>query len=199
MPAALPEIYRHDQFLARRKVFKLLGAGFTISTLDGRPLAGSEQKAFRLKEDIRVHDGEVGGAELLRIAADRIVDFSAAYQVTDSQTGEHIGTLRRKGWSSMFRDSWEILDASGVVRGRVTEDSAWKAAVRRLVDVASLLLPQTFHIEVDGQVVGTMTQNLNIFVQKFHVDLTHDADGVLPRPLAVATVILLLAIEGRQA
>ena len=199
MSVALPELYRHDHFLARRQVFRLLGAGFTITTLDGRPLAGSEQKAFRLKEDIRVHEGTVGGAELLRINADRIVDFSAAYQVTDSQTGEHIGMLRRKGWSSMFRDSWEILDASGVVRGRVTEDSAWKAAVRRLVDAASLFLPQTFHIEVDGRIVGTMTQNFNIFVQKFHVDLTHDADGVLPRPLAVATVILLLAIEGRQA
>ncbi len=113
MSVALPELYRHDQFLARRKVFKLFGAGFTITTLDGQPLAGSEQKAFRLKEDIRVHEGAVGGPELLRIKADRIVDFSAAYQVTDSQTGEHIGTLRRKGWSSLFRDSWEILDAIG--------------------------------------------------------------------------------------
>lgn len=199
MSVVLPELYRHDQFLARRKVFKLLGAGFTITTLDGQPLAGSEQKAFRLKEDIRVHEGAVGGPELLRIKADRIVDFSAAYQVTDAQTGEHIGTLRRKGWSSLLRDSWEILDASGVVRGKLTEDSAWKAAVRRFVDLASLLLPQTFHIEVDGQVIGTMRQNFNIFVQKFHVNLSDDAEGVLPRPLAVATVILLLAIEGRQS
>ena len=41
-----------------------------------------------------------------------------------------------------------------------------------------------------------MRQNFNPFVQKFHVDLTHDADGLLPRPLAVATVILLLADRG---
>ena len=41
-----------------------------------------------------------------------------------------------------------------------------------------------------------MRQNFNPFVQKFVVDLTHDADGLLPRPLAVATVILLLADRG---
>ena len=199
MSFATPEIYTHDRFLARRQVFRLFGAGFTLTSLDGRLLAASEQKAFKLKEDIRVVDGSAGGVELLRIQADRMVDFSASYRVTDSQTGEPIGALRRKGWSSLFRDSWEILDPSGVVRGKVSEDSAWKAAVRRLVEVATLLLPQTFLIEVEGQVVATMRQNFNIFVQKFEVDLTHDAGGTLPRPLAVATVILLLAIEGRQA
>lgn len=198
MPAAVPEIYHHDQFVAHRKVFKLLGAGFKIFSLDGTLLVESEQKAFKLKEDIRVYDGSPEEVEILRIKADRIVDFSAGYQVTDVLTGEHIGTLRRKGWSSIFRDSWEILDASGAVRGKVTEDSAWKAAVRRFVDLASLFLPQTFHIEVDGQVVATMKQNHNLFAPKFAVDLTLDTEALLPRPLAVATVILLLAIEGRQ-
>ena len=60
-------------------MFRLLGAGFTLMAPDGRVLAASEQKAFRLKEDIRVHDGETGGSEILNIRADRVVDFSAAY------------------------------------------------------------------------------------------------------------------------
>lgn len=198
MISEIPEVYRLDRFRARRKVFKLLGAGFTLETLDGRTLAVSEQKAFRLKEDIRINDAGGSGAELLRIKADRIVDFSAAYQVDDVQTGEHIGTLRRKGWSSLFKDSWEILDADGVVRGKVVEESTWKAMARRFVEAASLLLPQTFNIVVDDRVVGTMRQHFNPFIQKFDVDLSLDERNILPRPLAVATVVLLLAIEGRQ-
>lgn len=198
MSVATPEIYNHDRFLARRQVFRIFGAGFTLMGLDGALLASSEQKAFKLKEDIRVIDGPAGGPEILRIKANRVLDFSAAYEVIDSQTGEHLGTLRRKGWKSMFRDSWEILDAAGIVRGKVTEDSPWKAAIRRTIDMASFLLPQAFHIEIDGRVVGTMRQNFNVFVHKFDVDLTPDTDGLLPRPLAVATVILLLAVEGRQ-
>ncbi len=60
-----------------------------------------------------------------------MLDFSASYQVTDSTTGEVIGSLRRKGWSSLFRDSWEILDAAGVVRGECSRTAAgrrWSGA-----------------------------------------------------------------------
>ena len=78
------------------------------------------------------------------------------------------------------------------------EDSGWKAFARRMIDVATFLLPQTFLIQVEGQTVATMTQNFLGIPPKFTIDLSHDTEGLLPRPLAVATVILLLAIEGRQ-
>lgn len=198
MSTALPELFLNDQFTARRQVFKLLGAAFHIYAPDGRLLAYSKQKAFRLKEDIRVYADEGMAEEILSIQADRIIDWSAAYQVYDSRTREHYGTLRRKGWTSIMRDSWEILDDSGTVRGRVTEDSGLKAFVRRFIDLAALFLPQAFHIEVGGKIVGIMKQNFNPFVQKFSVDLGLDQDGLLPRPLAVAAVVLLLAVEGRQ-
>jgi len=198
MATTIPELYRHDQFIARRQMMKLLGAAFRLQTMDGRLLAYSKQKAFKLKEDIRVYADEAQTNELLYIAADRVVDFSASYRVVDSQSGEHVGSLRRKGWSSMFRDSWEILDADGVVRGKVLEDSAWKAMARRMVDWATLFLPQKYLLQVDGRTVATMKQNFLGIPPKFTVDLSDDTEGHLPRPLAIATVILLLAIEGRQ-
>jgi uncharacterized protein YxjI len=198
MDTTIPELFLHDRFVARRKIFKLFGAAFHIYAEDGRLLAYSKQKAFKLKEDIRVYADEAMDDELLYIQADRVIDFSASYTVIDSRSGEHIGTLRRKGWSSLFRDSWEVLDADGNLRGKVLEDSSWKALLRRTVDLVSLFLPQTFILEVDGEPVATMKQNFFAIPPKFHVDLTHDTDDRLPRPLAVAAVVLLLAIEGRQ-
>ena len=198
MSSTAAEIYQHDHFLAQRQVFKLLGAAFRLKTADGRLLAYSKQKAFKLHEDIRVYSDEAQTVELLHIRADRIIDFSAAYSVVDSHTGEHVGSLRRKGWSSMFRDSWELLDPQGNVRGRVVEDSSWKALMRRTIEIASVFLPQTFLIQIDGQTVATMQQNFLGIPPRYTVDLSHDIEGKLPRPLAVATVILLLAIEGRQ-
>jgi hypothetical protein len=195
----IPELYQHDQFEARKHMLKLFGGSFDLRTTDGRLLAYSKQKAFRLREDIRVFADKAQTVELLYIQADRIVDWSASYHVTDSQAGEPVGSLRRKGWSSLFRDSWEILDPEGNVRARVLEDSGWKALLRRSIDWAALFLPQTYLLQVEGQTVATMKQNFMGIPPKFHVDLTQDTDGVLPRPLAVATVILLLAIEGRQA
>jgi uncharacterized protein YxjI len=194
----LTELYQHEQFQAQRQVFRLLGAAFRIKTLDGRLLAYSHQKAFKLREDIRVYADESQGVELLHIQADRIVDFSAAYKVFDSATGEHIGSLRRKGWASLFRDSWELLDAEGRLRGRVVEDNRWKALLRRTSDLVSIFLPQTFLIEVEGETVATMRQNFLGFPPRYTIDLSPDHMGKLPRPFAVAIVVLLLAIEGRQ-
>ncbi len=198
MSSTSAEVYQHDVFQARRQLFKLLGAAFHLRTTDGRLLAYSKQKAFKLREDIRVFADEAQTVELLTIHADSIIDFSAAYKVIDSQSGEHVGSLRRKGWSSIFRDSWELLDSEGVVRGRVIEDSGWKAFARRMIDLAKFVLPQSYLIQVDGQTVATMKQNFLGIPPAFTIDLSHDTDGRLPRPLAVATVILLLAIEGRQ-
>ena len=197
---SLPELYQHDQFVARRKVFQVFGATFHLYALDGQMLACSKQKAFRLKEDIRVFADENLEDELLQIKADRMIDFSASYSVIDSQSGEHYGTLRRKGWSSLFRDRWEILDADGIVRGGILEESGWKAFFRRFGGaLVALLMPQRFLLQVEGETVATMQQHMGFFVHKFQVDLTHDESGLLPRPLAVAAVVLLLAIEGRQS
>ena len=198
MSTTIPELYQHDQFVARKQVFKLFGAGFHVWSTDGRLLAYSKQKAFRLREDIRVYADEAQTVELLYIQADRVIDWAASYHVTDSQTGEPIGSLRRKGWSSLFRDTWEILDPEGNVRAHVLEDSGWKATLRRLHEAIAWLMPQTFLIQADGQTVGVMRQNLQLWAQKYFVDLSMDTAGLLPRPLAVAAVVLLLAIEGRQ-
>ena len=77
MSSTAAEIYQHDHFLAQRQVFKLLGAAFRLKTADGRLLAYSKQKAFKLREDIRVYSDEAQTVELLHIRADRIIDFSA--------------------------------------------------------------------------------------------------------------------------
>jgi hypothetical protein len=199
MSTTLPELYLHDRFLARRQVFKLFGGAFHLYAEDGRLLAYSKQKAFRLKEDIRVFADESMAQELLSIQADRIIDWSAAYQVFDGQSGERYGTLRRKGWASLWRDHWEILDDAGVVRGRVIEESGGLAFLRRMHEMAAMFIPQTFVIQVGEITVGAMKQNFHPFVQKYAVDLTHDTEALLPRPLAVAAVVLLLAIEGRQS
>lgn len=199
MPAdsATAELYRHDHLYGRKKFLTLTGASIHLRAPDGRLLAFSRQKAFRLKEDIRVFTDEEMTDPLLNIQAQSIIDFGASYRVTDARTGELYGSLRRKGFSSMLRDHWEILDPAGAVRGQVREDSAWKAIVRRLNDFVALLLPQAYDVIIDGKVVATMRQDYNVFAPKIHIDLSGDGGG-LPRPLAVATVILLLAIEGKQ-
>ena len=189
------ELWDHDRYLARRKVLALLGAQFHIYDPMGNVIAFVKQKAFKLKEDIRVYSDESMTRELLLIRARSMLDFSAAYDVNESESGKKLGALRRKGFSSMLRDSWEILDPTDEPIGRISEDSMGMALLRRFL---SNLIPQRYQFRMYDQTVGTIRQLFNPFVHKFEVDFSSDINRMLPRELGLAAVILLLAIEGRQ-
>ena len=187
--------FEHKTYLIRRKVFMILGAKFHVYDPDDNVVLFSKQKAFKLKEDIRVYTDDTMSEERLMIRARNIIDFSAAYDVVDSQTQQKIGALRRRGMRSFIRDSWEILDANDRVIAPLQEDSAALAIVRRLL---VSIIPQTFNVEVDGTLIARFRQRFNPFIFKMDVELAHDSDGVLDPLLAVAAGILLVAIEGRQ-
>ncbi|HEX5137506.1 MAG TPA: hypothetical protein VFY93_11070 [Planctomycetota bacterium] len=183
-----------DRFLVRRKVFRILGAGFHVYDPTGNVVGFSEQRAFKLKEDIRVYTDDRKSTELLSIRARQIVDFSAAYDVVDSAQGKKVGALRRKGWSSILRDSWEILDDGDRVVARVREDSTALALLRRFL---TNLIPQSFHVIAAGErQVARMRQHFNPFVFKLDVEI--DAGCPIDRRLILSAAILLAAIEGRQ-
>lgn len=184
-----------DRFVAKRQIFKLLGESFFIETPAGELLLHSHQKAFRLKEDIRVYADRGRTRELFSIRARQIIDFAAAYDVVDSARGEHLGVIRRKGFASLVRDSWEILGPDETLIARLREDSTGMAMLRRVVN----LIPQHFHLEdASGRRLGRIDQRFNPFRHTFDVDLSEDPEDRLPRGLALAAVLLLLAIEGRQ-
>ena len=188
------EIVGND-YLIRRKVLTLLGAKFHVFDASERIVLFSEQKAFKLREDIRVYSDESMAEERLCIKARNIVDFSSAYDVVDTRSGTKIGTLRRKGLSSILRDAWEILDANDKPVGTIQEDSLALALVRRLL---TNLVPQKFHAEVGGRSVAHYKQRFNPFVGKLEVSLVPGTAASFDPRLALATGILLMAIEGRQ-
>lgn len=188
--------FTHTTYLARRKVFSFLGQKFHLYAPDGSVAAFVKQQAFRLKEDIRVFSDESMTQQLLAIRARQILDFSAAYDVFDTRTNEKVGALRRKGFKSLLKDEWTVMDANDAEIGILTEDSAGMAALRRLL---SNLIPQNFDLLVGGQRVADFRQRFNPFIFKMDVDFTDDPNGDrLDRRLGIASVILLLAVEGRQ-
>ncbi len=180
-------------YTIRRKILTILGAKFHVYRPDGSVAAFSKQKAFKLKEDIRLFTDETMATELLSIQARQIIDFAAAYDVVDSAEGRKLGAARRKGWSSIFRDSWEVLDEDDQPIAKLKEDSALAAFVRRMIG----LIPQTFHLRgMDGKPIATLRVRFNPFVYKLDVEL--DPDCELDSRLVLAVGVLLAAIEGRQ-
>ncbi len=183
------------EYTIRRKVFTLLGGKFHIYNREGELVGFSKQKAFKLKEDIRVFTDESMQTPLLAIAARSIIDFSAAYDVTDSKTGQKVGALRRKGMSSIIRDEWDMLDVHDNPISKIREDSTSMALVRRFVPMGNMF-PQHFVLGDDAHQFADMRTHFNPFIHRMTVSVNSDCPF---HPLLVlASAILLVAIEGRQ-
>jgi hypothetical protein len=190
------EQYNNKQYYAKKSFWKLFGGEIRIFDINrSRILFYVKQKAFKLKEDITVYGDESKNVELMKIKARSIIDFSAAYDVTDANTGSKIGALKRKGMKSILKDEWDILDANDQSIGIVQEDSMLLALLRRFL---TNLIPQKFTLSVGGQEVGYFRQTFNPFVPQFEIDFSMDSSNLLDRRLGIATVILLQTIEGRQ-
>ncbi|MFZ5909119.1 MAG: hypothetical protein ACOYYU_03800 [Chloroflexota bacterium] len=189
-------IFEHNQYLLKRQVFALTGK-FRYYDPAGNLVLFSEQKMFKLREDIRVFADEGKSQEVLQIKARQIIDFSAAYDVIDSATGQKAGTLRRKGFKSMLRDEWEVLDVNDQVIGLLFEDSMGLALLRRLL--LGSLLPQNYDLTIRGQRAADLRQRFNIFRYELDVDFSMDPARTLDRRVGLAAGILLAAIEGKQS
>jgi len=182
------------EFTIRRKVLTILGAKFHLYNASGELFGFCKQKAFKLKEDIRIYTDETMDEERLSIMARSIIDFGAAYDVVDSASGEKVGALRRKGMASIIRDEWSVLDENDLEIGLIREDSAWLAVVRRYV---FNIIPQTFHlVDNDGYQLAEFRTHFNPFIHRLTV--TIDEECQLHSYLVLAAGVLLVAIEGRQ-
>lgn len=188
--------YAADEYLIRRKVFTILGAKFHVYDAAGNVVLFSEQKAFKLREDIRVYSDESKSEERLIIKARQIIDFSAAYDVVDAREGRKIGALRRKGFSSIFRDSWEFLNFEDQPVAKIEEDSMLMATIRRFL---TNIIPQRYHVTVGGTSLATYRQRFNPFIFKLEVELEQGARNLIDPRLYLAAGILLVALEGRQS
>ena len=198
-PGQLSALLAHDQYMIRRKVLKLFGGAFHVYDAAGQVIMYSKMKAFKLKEDIRLYTDESMSQELLVIQARSIIDFGASYDITDSTTGQKVGTLRRKGLkSTFFKDEWLVLNGYEQEVATVAEESTWKGLLRRYVEITALVLPQRYVLSAGGRPVAIFKQNFNPFVYKLNVDLRADPQQLIDRRLALASGILMAAVEGKQ-
>lgn len=186
-----------DLYRVRRKFFSFLGQKLLITNAQDQLVLFAYMKAFKLKEDIRLYPDEKMEEEdeLLRITARQVIDFSATYDVHDSTENKKVGSLRRSGWKSIARDEWRIFDADDREIGTLREDSVLMALMRRFL---TNLIPQKHHVEIDEREVAVYKQHFNPFWLKITADFSADSKGVFDKRLALAALVLLCVIEGRQ-
>ena len=190
-------VFDLDTYLCRRKVIALVGK---ISVMDasGAVVAFSRQKAFKLREEVRVFTDESESSLLFTIKARSIIDFGATYDISTSD-GVRVGSLRRKGFKSMFKDQWLVLGPNESVDGSLDEAGGTGLALaRRFIPLVAWFMTQDYAMTMSESQVAAFQRNRNPFVSKLAVQVTTGATRP-QRMLILAAAVLMLIIEGKES
>jgi hypothetical protein len=105
--------------------FKILAIAPQIFVRDatGAEIMYVKQKLFKLKEAINIFSDQSQTNQLYSIKADRIIDFSARYNFSNSQN-LNIGAVKRKGMRSLWKASYDILEGD-MVKFQIQEENAF--------------------------------------------------------------------------
>jgi uncharacterized protein YxjI len=107
--------------------FKLvaLAPRIIITDATGQEVLFVSQKVFKLKEDIRIYPNQSKEREVFRIRAEKILDFNTRYNFLDANNETHMGSVKAKGWRSIWSATYNIDDTSGQQTHFIKEDNPW--------------------------------------------------------------------------
>jgi len=177
-----------------------LSNDFTAKDANGRTVAYVKQKLFKLKEDISIYDDESRNKVNFKIKADRWIDFSAAYSITDSN-GSELGKVARKGWRSLWKAEYVLIDQNQKLQYKIQEDSGWVKVWDSLlgeVPILGMLTGYFFNpsysvTNLTGDTVVQLKKEASFFGRKFTINklMTTDDDDDQRVILGLMMMILL--------
>lgn len=159
--------------------FKLLALASQIYIRDatGNLLGYVKQKLLKLKEDINVFADEQQTQHLYNIKADRVIDFSANYNFTDSQ-GQHLGAIKRQGMRSIWKANYDIIDPTGNLCFKINEENGWVKVIDAFAGEVPILGMFTGYLfnpayiisRPDGTPVARIAKQPAFFEGKFRLE-----------------------------
>lgn len=160
---------------------------FTAKDASGKTVAYVRQKMFKLKEDTNVYDNEQKNHIAYNIRADKWIDFSAAYSMKNAQ-GKEIGKIARKGWASLWKAHYELIDQHQKLQYHIREDNAWVKVLDGVLGNIPILggftgyffNPSYTVTDLKGQDICQLKKEPSFFGRKFKLSklkpIDHDDD-----------------------
>ena len=161
--------------------FKLLALAsqIHIRDADGNLIGYVKQKLLKFKEEINVFADERQMQKLFTIKADRVFDFSAKYNFTDSY-GNFIGAIKRRGMRSIWKANYEIYDSADIQNLQIAEESAWVKVFDALIGEIPIVgmfggyvfNPTYIVTRTDGTPVARLRKQPAFFESQFSLEKT---------------------------
>ncbi len=179
-----------------------LASDFNITDKNGNYVAYVRQKMFKLKEDVIVFNDESKSKELFRIRANQWIDFNASYSLNDIVDNKNYGRLARKGMRSIWKASYDILDAKDQPKFKVQEDSAWVRVWDSFVGELPIigmftgyfLNPSYTVTGIDGKAYFKLKKMPSFFGRRFQLDRLIDIDDE-EESLVILSLLMMTLLE----
>lgn len=184
--------YPMEQFSLTSKLWSWFGSEFRVTSPEGQLKAYVKQKIFVLKEEVTVFEDEARTKPLLKIIARNVIDFNGIFDVFLIRTKRKLISFQRRGFASVLRDEWWVLDEDDRRVATVSEDSLQLALLRR---VLGNLIPQTYMVTKDDSSIATLKQQFHLF--RYAVTVSYDPT-LFSYESTLALAVLLASIEGKQ-
>ncbi|MBL8682248.1 MAG: hypothetical protein JNK05_23980 [Myxococcales bacterium] len=181
----------HPRLILKRPWFSLLGRKMYVYAPNRSLLAYVKRPLFKLRDEFTIYADESETQPLLLVKARSVIGINMSYDVIDCASKQRVGTIRSRGWESIFRDTYDLLDEREQPVGVFVETG--NAMLRRLFP----FLLGEWNIEVRGQTIGRVEQVWQWFEKEFTLDLSANRDAMDPR-FAVALTVFALIRESRR-
>ncbi|AXT62874.1 hypothetical protein D1816_21875 [Aquimarina sp. AD10] len=153
-----------------------LANDFTAKDASGKTVAYVKQKMFKLKEDIAIYEDESKSKVNFSIKADKWIDFSAAYSFSDAH-GNETGKIARKGWASLWKAEYELIDQHQKLQYHIREENGWVKVLDSLlgqIPVLSMLTGYLFNpsykvVNSKDEIVIRLKKEPSFFGRKFEI------------------------------
>jgi hypothetical protein len=160
-----------------------------------------KQKLLKLKEAVTVFADEAQTVPLYTMNADRVIDWSAKYNIAEAGTGTPLGAIKRKGMKSIWKATYEI-ERGGAPAMTITEANPWvKIADRFLGEVPGLNLftgyflhPAYIVAAADGTQMMKLTKQAAFMEGRFKCELLTQVSEEDER-LAVLSLLMMMLLE----
>ncbi len=186
--------------------FKVLSLSpqFTVTDAEGQQVAHIKQKLFKLRERVSVYHDDTKARLRYEVSADRWLDFSASYAITDTE-GQKLGRVARRGVRSLWKAHYDIFDAADRERYTIREQSV----VTRMLDnmlgevpVLGLLTGFFFHptYEIqtsDGTVVALFEKKASAIGRRFRLEKVGEIDPEGETQIVLSLLMMVLLERDR--
>ncbi|MGD1938239.1 MAG: hypothetical protein ACFCA4_11870 [Cyanophyceae cyanobacterium] len=163
------------------------------------------QKMFKLKEVIGVFSDKERSQLKYEIKADRIIDFSARYNFTDS-AGRDIGAVKRRGLRSIWRARYDIFNGDEIVY-TITEKNPWVKIADALfaeIPIVGLFTGFVFnpvyqvHRSTDeGHIVMLLEKKPSFFSRIFTIKMLDKLEEYDEEKVLLSMIMMLLLEKAR--